>query len=100
MRFLALRIAYAPSSPSIDIWAAKSEGQDSPVGAIEIATVNVTDTEDQQPQLPELRRCSVDQLLASELAGDLESGWTPLAEDQTRPSGYNYEYTYVFSKTT
>ena len=86
---LAFGIANAQSSPSVVIWAAKSEGQDSPVGAVEIATVNVTDTEDQQPQSEELRRCSVDQLLPPGLGGDFQSGWTPLAEDKTRPSGYN-----------
>lgn len=93
---LLLAITYAQSSPSIVIWPKKSEDRDSPVAAIEASTVIASDTEDLHPQSQELRRCCVEQLLSSDLGGHLESGWTRVAKDQTRPSGY--DCTCVFSK--
>lgn len=94
---LLLAITYVQASPSIVIWPKKSEDRDSPVAAIEASIVTASDTEDlHSPQSQELRRCCVEQLLSSDLRGHLESGWTRLAKDQTRPSGY--DCTCVFSK--
>ena len=102
LRFLSLGIAFVQPSSSVHLSVDESKEKHSAVDAIiesatESATINASDTEDQQPRSQELRRCSVEQLLPSWGSGGiLESGWKPLARDETRASEYNC--TCVFTK--
>lgn len=93
---IAFAVLYDQASASVVFSTSKSKRQFSPVGINEGDTLHADDKEDQHPQLHELRRCAIEQLLPTGLGGDFESRWTPLADDDTRRG--DYDCSCAFSK--